>query len=150
MVNLLSGEWGRRLFLIEDQSNTSKKLRTCVSRADLDDLLGCGRERFVDRRASLSLRDIYCINQRLGRPQSACRSVLGGRPCRTSADRPPWDGCWPGYSRHDQDGNAETVVVNTQHDGGRGFGRNGLRTLNVRSAHVRNSTGKTFFNDRLQ
>jgi len=26
--------------------------------------------RFVDRHASLSLRDIYCINQRLGLPQS--------------------------------------------------------------------------------
>jgi len=64
--------------------------------------------RFVDRHASLSLRDIYCINQRLRRPRSVGdRSSVDLRAGRLRAVP-------PGYSRHDQDGSGESMVVNTQ------------------------------------
>lgn len=93
------------------------------------------RRCFVDRHASLSLRDIYCINQqlRLARstgggpaigpwwdhrrrcPRARCpRALCPWRPVparRGTGARPP-----ASYSRHDHDERARSVVVNTQLD----------------------------------
>jgi len=77
---------------------------------------------FVDRHTSLSYVIFIALISGHGGPS---RRTIGPRRTRVSAAAyrrgPSWDACRTDYSRHDQDGSREPVVLNTQLDGGGGF-----------------------------
>ena len=77
---------------------------------------------FVDRHTSLSYVIFIALISGHGGPS---RRTIGPRRTRVSAAAyrrgPSWDACRTDYSRHDQDGSREPVVLNTQLDAGGGF-----------------------------